>query len=58
MICLDFDHLGCFWDYPNRMFAKRISYDAWGMTPTKCYEWIQKNGGKAKYPIFGVQVSF
>ena len=33
-------------------------YDGWGMTPTKCYEWIQKNGGKAKYPIFGVQVRF
>eukprot|EP00093_Oithona_nana_P005734 05734.XXX_53336_53615_1 [CDS] Oithona nana genome sequencing. len=27
------------------------------MTPTKCYEWIQKNGGKAQYPIFGVQVA-
>ena len=53
----DFEHLGCFWDYGSRMFAKRISYDGWGMTPTKCFEWIQKNGGKEKYPIFGVQVA-
>ena len=54
----DFEHLGCFGgEHNSRMFAKRISYDGWGMTPTKCFEWVQKNGGKEKYPVFGVQMA-
>ena len=52
-----FDHLGCFndWDSDSRSFKKYLDYDGWGMTPTKCYELILKNGGPEKYPIFGVQ---
>ena len=55
----DFDHLGCFkdWSQDVRSFKKRLKYDGWGMTPTKCYELIMANGGPSVYPIFGIQVS-
>ena len=57
---LDFEHLGCFWDPKqnggDRTFEALFKDDPWGMTPTKCYEFIMKKGDASKYPIFGVQV--
>ena len=52
----DFYYQGCWNDKDgnDRVFTK-YWYDPWGMTPTKCFEIIQKSQGN--YKIFGVQVS-
>ena len=51
----DFEHKGCWNDQDGerRVFSKYWK-DPWGMTPTKCFEIIQRSG--EDYTIFGVQV--